>query len=327
AALLASARAQSEELRCAGQLAATTHQQQALQAQLLDRLAEMAPQLELQQPTLADLQTLLASCPADLAQRLADAEQLQRAWLDLCAQVDAIRAEIEHWRQQAGSARTPDDISAALALAEAAHSQAQRELGALQADLRADDLRRLHHIEQRALLASQRAAAQRWALLDDLIGARDGAKFKRYAQQFTLEVLIEYANEHLAHLARRYRLRRGTEALSLLVIDGDLADEVRSVHSLSGGETFLVSLALALGLASLSAQRLRVESLFIDEGFGSLDADTLNTAMEALDRLQAQGRRIGVISHVHDMAERIGVQVRVETLGAGRSRVVVIGQG
>ena len=327
AALLASERAQSDELRCAGQLAESTRQQQTLQSQLLDRLKEMAPKLELQQPTLADLQTLLEDCPADLAQRLAAAEQLQRSWLDLCAQVDAIRSEIERWRRQAGSQRTPEEIGAALALAEAAHSQAQREMGALGADLRADDQRRLHDIEQRALLADRRAAAQRWSVLDELIGARDGAKFKRYAQQFTLEVLIEYANEHLSQLARRYRLRRGNEALSLLVIDGDLADEVRSVHSLSGGETFLVSLALALGLASLSAQRLRVESLFIDEGFGSLDADTLNTVMEALDRLQAQGRRIGVISHVHDMAERIGVQVCVEPLGAGRSRVLVIGQG
>ena len=89
------------------------------------------------------------------------------------------------------------------------------------------------------------------------------------------------------------------------------------MHSLTGGESFLVSLGLALALATLSSERVRVESLFIDEGFGSLDADTLNTVMEALDRLQSQGRRVGVISHVHDMAERIAPRSAWSPRGAG----------
>ena len=98
-----------------------------------------------------------------------------------------------------------------------------------------------------------------------------------------------------------------------------------TVHSLSGGEGLLVALGLALALASLSSERVRVESLFIDQGVGSLDADALNLVMEALDRLQSQGRHVGVISHVHDMAERIGTQIRVEPTGYGRSRVVTVG--
>ncbi len=102
-----------------------------------------------------------------------------------------------------------------------------------------------------------------------------------------------------------------------------MGDELRSVHSLSGGESFLVSLALALGLASLSSHRVRVESLFIDEGFGSLDADSLRVAMDALDSLQAQGRKVGVISHVQEMAERIGIRVEVRRLAGGQSRVAV----
>jgi len=110
-----------------------------------------------------------------------------------------------------------------------------------------------------------------------------------------------------------------------MVVDQDMGDEVRSVHSLSGGESFLVSLALALGLASLSSNRVRVESQFIDEGFGSLDADTLRVAMEALDRLQAQGRKVGVISHVQEMTERIGVQIHVQRQPGGQSRVEVRG--
>ncbi len=108
-----------------------------------------------------------------------------------------------------------------------------------------------------------------------------------------------------------------------MVIDQDMGDENRSVHSLSGGESFLVSLALALGLASLSSNRVKVESLFIDEGFGSLDADTLRVAMDALDSLQAQGRKVGVISHVQEMTERIATKIMVQRTAGGRSVVSV----
>jgi exonuclease SbcC len=102
-----------------------------------------------------------------------------------------------------------------------------------------------------------------------------------------------------------------------------MGGEVRGVNSLSGGESFLVSLALALGLASLSSNRVRVESLFIDEGFGSLDSDTLRVAMDALDGLQSMGRKVGVISHVQEMTERIGTRIIVQPAGGGSSSVTV----
>lgn len=168
----------------------------------------------------------------------------------------------------------------------------------------------------------QEGIARIWKELDGLIGHSKGDTFRNYAQQFTLDVLLGYANHHLADLSRRYRLERVSD-LALMVVDQDMGDEPRSVHSLSGGESFLVSLALALGLASLSSNRVRVESLFIDEGFGSLDADTLRIAMDALDKLQAQGRKVGVISHVQDMTERIGVQIQVRRQSGGKSRVEV----
>ena len=113
--------------------------------------------------------------------------------------------------------------------------------------------------------------------------------------------------------------------LALQVIDCDMCDEIRTVYSLSGGESFLISLALALGLSSLSSNNLKVESLFIDEGFGSLDADSLRTAMEALEQLQMQGRKIGVISHVQEMSERISVQVQVHKKVNGKSVLTVVG--
>jgi exonuclease SbcC len=108
-----------------------------------------------------------------------------------------------------------------------------------------------------------------------------------------------------------------------MVVDQDMGDELRSVHSLSGGESFLVSLALALGLASLSSNRVRVESLFIDEGFGSLDPETLSVALDALDGLQAMGRKVGVISHVQEMTERIATRILVQRMSGGKSQVVI----
>lgn len=167
----------------------------------------------------------------------------------------------------------------------------------------------------------RRTESERWAKLNELAGSADGAKFRRIAQGYTLDILLNYANVQLRELTRRYRLERVPETLALQVIDRDMCDEVRTVHSLSGGESFLVSLALALGLSSLSSNRMRVESLFIDEGFGSLDAETLRVAMDALENLRTQGRKIGVISHVQEMTERIPVRVQVSRVGNGKSVV------
>ncbi|WP_455637805.1 AAA family ATPase [Parabacteroides sp.] len=177
---------------------------------------------------------------------------------------------------------------------------------------------------QQEELNACRLESERWAKLNELAGSADGAKFRRIAQGYTLDVLLNYANVQLRDLSRRYRLERVPETLALQVIDRDMCDEVRTVHSLSGGESFLVSLALALGLSSLSSNRMKVESLFIDEGFGSLDADTLRIAMDALESLRTQGRKIGVISHVQEMTERIPVQIRVNRAGNGRSFLEVI---
>ena len=190
-----------------------------------------------------------------------------------------------------------------------------------------DDTRRVQAQAVLAEIERQQLEEQRWGKLSELIGSSDGKKFRNYAQQFTLDVLLGYANAHLGQLARRYRLERvshnGAPSLALMVRDQDMGGEVRSVNSLSGGESFLVSLALALGLASLSSNRVRVESLFIDEGFGSLDTDTLGVAMDALDALQSLGRKVGVISHVQEMTERIATKVLVRPGGGGSSAVVV----
>ncbi|KAB0495152.1 AAA family ATPase [Pseudomonas vancouverensis] len=164
---------------------------------------------------------------------------------------------------------------------------------------------------------------QRWARLNALIGSATGDTFRKIAQAYNLDLLVHHANVQLRQLVRRYRLKRGGSMLGLLVMDTEMGDELRSVHSLSGGETFLVSLALALGLASMASSTLKIESLFIDEGFGSLDPESLQLAMDALDGLQAQGRKVAVISHVQEMHERIPVQIQVRRQGNGLSTLEV----
>lgn len=174
-------------------------------------------------------------------------------------------------------------------------------------------------------IATQAAITENWSKLNEIIGSADGKKFRQIAQEYTLDVLVGYANIHLEMLTNRYKIQRIPASLGLQVVDQDMGDEVRTVYSLSGGESFLVSLALALGLASLSSSRMKVESLFIDEGFGSLDPTTLNIAMDALERLHNQGRKVGVISHVQEMTERIPTQIKVSKMASGKSKVEVIG--
>ena len=174
-------------------------------------------------------------------------------------------------------------------------------------------------------ISAQFKVYENWSKLNEIIGSADGKKFRQIAQEHTLEVLLRYANQHLKDLTNRYKIERIPNTLGLQVVDLDMGDEIRTVYSLSGGESFLVSLALALGLASLSSSKMKVESLFIDEGFGSLDPNTLNIAMDALERLHNQGRKVGVISHVQEMTERIPVQIKVSKKASGRSFVEVVG--
>ncbi|MYM41403.1 AAA family ATPase [Duganella qianjiadongensis] len=296
----------------------------------LDRAAEAAATV-LRERQLQHQQHLATAPPADsLASELPlehpqAPDEPQSAGPDLPAADSTAMAG-----EPSGAAiSVPERLSRALAELRLAFQSAREHAVAAQLALAEDDARRTKSAAMMAQIDAQGACAQRWARLNDLIGSADGKKFRNYAQQYTLDVLLGYANAHLRHLARRYQLERichpASPSLALQVRDRDMGDEMRSVHSLSGGESFLVSLALALGLASLSSNRVRVESLFIDEGFGSLDADTLRVAMDALDGLQAMGRKVGVISHVQEMTERIATRILVQPAPGGKSRVSVQG--
>ncbi|NWA03519.1 AAA family ATPase [Pseudomonas gingeri] len=229
---------------------------------------------------------------------------------------------LEHQSQHNGNLDA-EQLVTALAELQAQFSVTEQHCAELRAE-QADDQRRQN--ANQALgrqIADAYAEYQRWARLDALIGSATGDRFRKLAQAYNLDLLVHHANAQLRQLVRRYRLKRGGSMLGLLVMDTEMGDELRSVHSLSGGETFLVSLALALGLASMASSTLKIESLFIDEGFGSLDPESLQLAMDALDGLQAQGRKVAVISHVQEMHERIPVQIQVRRQGNGLSTLEV----
>lgn len=164
----------------------------------------------------------------------------------------------------------------------------------------------------------------RWGKISGLMGDATGKKFRDYAQQYNLDILLEHANQQLAMLSQRYTLKRLDNSLSLAIIDHDMDGETRSVASLSGGESFLTALALSLAIANMASGSMKIESLFIDEGFGTLDASSLHMVMNTLDQLQNQGRKVVLISHIQDMHERIPVQIQVKPLGAGASTIEVV---
>jgi len=290
--------------------------------------AEVPPGQEQQLParplTLAQLQALLARDSQWLVAERAALQALQEAVLAAVAVRDIRQqAWAAHARQRVGEAHA-EALQQQLQATAEAREEASRLLSAVQLELALDDERLAASAALQRQIAEQAATARVWSQLGALIGSADGKKFRNFAQQLTLDILLGYGNSHLQTLSRRYRIQRIADSLGLLVVDQDMGDELRSVHSLSGGESFLVSLAMALGLASLSSHRVRVESLFIDEGFGSLDADSLRVALDALDSLQSLGRKVGVISHVAEMTERIGTQVQLRRQAGGLSRMVVV---
>lgn len=316
----------TQGVQLASELKANTQQQQALDTECQQLQGDIA-RWRAEHPELDDagLDRLLAMDDAQLSglrQRLQTAEKA-------IEQTSVVLQEREQRLAQHTASMTvhasAEDLEHALGeLRErlASHEQHCAELRAQQAD---DQRRQQAHQSLAAEIEQAHQQWQRWARLSALIGSASGDVFRKIAQGYNLDLLLHHANAQLRQLARRYRLKRGGSALGLLVMDTEMGDELRSVHSLSGGETFLVSLALALGLASMASSTLRIESLFIDEGFGSLDPESLQLAMDALDGLQAQGRKVAVISHVQEMHERIPVQIQVRRQGNGLSDVEVCG--
>ena len=228
--------------------------------------------------------------------------------------------------QQQLSVLSASELSSALQQQEMQVQQMTEQLGQLQQQLNSDAQRRDSQQQLLQDIAGKQQQYEHWQRLNSLIGSADGARYRRFAQGLTLQQLIVLANRQLALLHNRYQLARHADAeLELVVLDTWQADSLRDTKTLSGGESFLVSLALALALSDLVSSKTRIDSLFLDEGFGTLDADTLDSALSALDNLNASGKMIGIISHVEALKERIALQIKVEKQqGLGYSQIRVV---
>ncbi len=198
----------------------------------------------------------------------------------------------------------------------------QKSIGSLEKELEINALNMKKHEDKIKELENKKEAFKVWVKLNEMIGSSNGDKFAKFAQGITLDQLIFLANKHLKILSPRYELQRSSDSSKLLeieIMDGFQGDVIRPVSTLSGGESFIVSLSLALGLSALASQKISIDSLFLDEGFGTLDSDSLELALNALNQLQSAGKMIGVISHVEALKERIPLQIKVMPKGDGTS--------
>ncbi|GAA0786798.1 AAA family ATPase [Marinobacterium sediminicola] len=269
----------------------------------------------------AQLQAALK--PAEQLQQLQrQAEMLKSRGAELKALRDRCEQAVTVLQQQALSNEPIEHLEDALQQLKAHQAQLLQQRGSLQQQLsRNESLKQQFGEQQRAIDAQQRELS-RWEQLHELIGSADGKKFRNFAQGLTFELMVGHANRQLQKMSDRYLLVRDAEQpLELNVIDNYQAGEIRSTKNLSGGESFLISLALALGLSGMASRNVRVDSLFLDEGFGTLDEEALETALDTLSGLQQEGKLIGVISHVQALKDRISTRIEVSPVSGGRSRI------
>jgi DNA repair protein SbcC/Rad50 len=300
------------------QLEAARSKQQQLQRELL---------LQIQQSQFSDLphlrQSLLA--PKEAQEYSSLAQALDRRLGDLLA----LRGEYEKAIAQAHQLQAPDRDACLLLQDEKLTLQQQieamqRERTLTEVELRRNEQQQQERDAKASLLVTQINELDSWRLLSGLIGSHDGSKFRKFAQGISLDILIHHANQHLSKLTDRYRLQRQQDTeLTLEIVDAYQADVSRPMASLSGGESFIVSLALALGLSDLAGRNVQIDSLFIDEGFGTLDADTLDLAITTLESLHQENKTIGVISHIDLVKERIHTKINIRKLSAGVSTLEI----
>lgn len=267
---------------------------------------------------------LQSIAPEHIQQMRQHVHRAERELADAFAALKAIQEQLQqHLTQQPAIefAQLQTELTALLETLQ--HTQGERDAVKLKLEMHQLNLDKQRQFAQQIQNIQQEE--HRWGKISGLMGDSMGKKFRDFAQQYNLDILLEYANQQLAMLSQRYTLKRLDNSLSLAIIDHDMDGEVRSVASLSGGESFLTALALSLAIANMASGSMKIESLFIDEGFGTLDASSLHMVMNALDQLQNQGRKVVLISHIQDMHERIPVQIQVQPLGSGASQIEIVG--
>jgi exonuclease SbcC len=266
---------------------------------------------------------IAASLPEDERKTLMQqAQQLSNQQTELLSKMRDKTSQLETERQKQLTDQPREAVALILTTLTDNQKTLQQEVGAIRHRL--NDNERLKQTQQSRIQAieAQRGECSRWDLLHELIGSADGKKYRNFAQGLTFEMMVGHANRQLQKMTDRYLLIRDeTQPLELNVIDNYQAGEIRSTKNLSGGESFIVSLSLALGLSHMASKNVRVDSLFLDEGFGTLDEEALETALETLSGLQQEGKLIGVISHVSGLKERISTQIQISPQTGGRSLI------
>nr|WP_275888867.1 AAA family ATPase [Desulfoprunum benzoelyticum] len=273
----------------------------------------------------ADEAAYLAGCLAEeeRGRLTAQARALAAEQAELGAAERDRTTQLAGERQRRLTDRPRDEIEGQLNGGVAQRTELQQEIGGIRRKLKDNEELKERQAQRAIAVAAQRREWERWDRLHQLIGAADGKKYRNFAQGLTFEIMVGHANRQLQKMSDRYLLVRDqSQPLDLNVIDSYQAGEIRSTRNLSGGESFIVSLALALGLSQMASRRVRVDSLFLDEGFGTLDDDALETALQTLAGLRQDGKLIGVISHVPALRERIATRIRVRTGSGGRSTIV-----
>lgn len=313
------ARSRKQEL--SGQQAEVQQHLDVLAADLLARLQAVGI------GSVAELQQrLMLETEAQAAEQLY--RKLEKEELELKRSINDTERDLQAEQQKELTDAPLDALQAAVAESDTRIAELNKEMGRVQEVLLKDAQRRQQFAQLSVARELQYKEWTRWDKLSRLVGSADGKKFSRFAQGLTLARLTQLANRHLMRLSDRYRIIKTAEKdLELQIVDGYQADSIRPLATLSGGESFLVSLSLALGLSELASRKTQINSLFIDEGFGTLDAETLDIAITALENLQANGKTIGIISHVNELKERIGVQIQVEKHSGGYSSIKVVGWG
>lgn len=278
----------------------------------------------LEQEAFADERSFLQAClPAEERESLERlSQELHAARMELAGRGRAAREHLATEAAKALTTKNREELGQELAVLEQHQAALQQEQGScLQRLADNERLRQEQHVLVERIEQQERVFEQ-WSALQELIGSADGKKFRNIVQQMNLELMVAHANRQLVKMTDRYLLEVGNGTLELNIRDNYQAGELRSTKNLSGGESFLVSLALALGLSQMASRTTRVDSLFLDEGFGTLDEDALDTALSTLASLQQRGKLIGIISHVQGLKERVPTQIEVLPIGGGRSRIL-----
>ena len=286
--------------------------------QLNHNLTEMLAQRGMDRAAL--IQSLIL--PEEKNRLEKERDELEKEDIAIKARLKDTRDSLKQLEKLALTEKNEDELREKIKTATKQKELLHNELGSLRNRL--EDWARNRKAREAIELEKERQIkeCQKWNRLNSIIGSANGDVFVRFVQNITLDILVRHANYQLKNITKRYELSRSAkDSLGLIVTDLFQAREQRPVGTLSGGETFLVSLALALGLSALSSRKAEVGSLFLDEGFGSLDNETLETAITAIENLRNTGRLIGIISHVELLKQRIPAQMQVIPLSGGRSEL------